>query len=136
MLFTCFFYCLDAADLKFLLDSNIFWSSSACKYEVCNDTFGSKLLYILMMNVAIQSTLWMRYQNVLREKMWRSNMSCGQMQGTALVEIIMLWSAVAATMYLFWPVNTLATYLLVPYLGWCVFLFLNSSFNSDFVCEQ
>ena len=48
----------------------------------------------------------------------------------------MLWAAVAATMYLFWPVNTLATYLLVPYLGWCVFLFLNSSFNSDFVCEQ
>ncbi|KAH7438343.1 hypothetical protein KP509_04G010900 [Ceratopteris richardii] len=38
--------------------------------------------------------------------------------GLALVEILLLWTAIGATMYLFWNVNTLAAYLLVPYILW------------------
>jgi benzodiazapine receptor len=35
-----------------------------------------------------------------------------------LVEIVVLWLAIAVTIYLFWHVNTIAAYLLVPYILW------------------
>lgn len=38
--------------------------------------------------------------------------------GLALVEILLLWTAIIATIYLFWHVNPLAAYLLVPYIVW------------------
>ncbi|MCO5564695.1 hypothetical protein L7F22_018362 [Adiantum nelumboides] len=38
--------------------------------------------------------------------------------GLALVEILLLWTAITATLYLFWHVNSLAAYLLIPYLLW------------------
>jgi benzodiazapine receptor len=38
--------------------------------------------------------------------------------GHALVEIIILWLAIAVTIYLFFPVNAVAAYLLVPYIAW------------------
>eukprot|EP00250_Pteridium_aquilinum_P022772 c25685_g1_i1 orf=42-626(+) len=38
--------------------------------------------------------------------------------GLALVEILLLWTAIAVTIYLFWHVNSLAAYLLVPYIVW------------------
>jgi tryptophan-rich sensory protein len=41
-------------------------------------------------------------------------------QGYALVEIVILWLAIAVTIYLFLPVNPIAAYLLVPYIAWCV----------------
>jgi tryptophan-rich sensory protein len=37
-----------------------------------------------------------------------------------LVEIVVLWLAIAVTIYLFWHVNTIAAYLLVPYILWYV----------------
>ncbi|KAH8938172.1 hypothetical protein BDL97_16G068100 [Sphagnum fallax] len=36
----------------------------------------------------------------------------------ALVEIVILWLAIAVTIYLFWHVHTIAAYLLVPYILW------------------
>jgi tryptophan-rich sensory protein len=38
--------------------------------------------------------------------------------GSALVEIVILWLAIAVTIYLFFPVNAIAAYLLVPYIVW------------------
>lgn len=42
-------------------------------------------------------------------------------QGYGLIEIIILWFAIALTIYLFLPVNPIAAYLLIPYIGWYVF---------------
>ncbi len=36
------------------------------------------------------------------------------------MEIVVLWLAIVVTIYLFWPVNTIAAYLLVPYILWYV----------------
>jgi tryptophan-rich sensory protein len=36
------------------------------------------------------------------------------------VEIVVLWLAIVVTIYLFWHVNTIAVYLLVPYILWYV----------------
>jgi len=38
--------------------------------------------------------------------------------GSALVEIVILWLAIAVTIYLFFPVNAIAAYLLLPYIAW------------------
>lgn len=43
------------------------------------------------------------------------------MIGAALVEIVVLALAIAATIALFWPINRLAALLLVPYLGWVLY---------------
>ena len=46
--------------------------------------------------------------------------------GLALVEICALWLAIAATIYLFYPISRTASYLLAPYLAWVSFAsFLN-----------
>jgi benzodiazapine receptor len=39
----------------------------------------------------------------------------------ALVEIMMLWGSIAATIVLFHPVSAAAAWLLVPYLAWVSF---------------
>ena len=41
--------------------------------------------------------------------------------GLALVDIILLWAAIVATMLLFWRIRPTATLLLVPYLAWVSF---------------
>jgi tryptophan-rich sensory protein len=44
----------------------------------------------------------------------------------ALVDVVLLWLSIAATIALFWPVSTLAGWLMVPYLAWVSFAaFLN-----------
>lgn len=49
--------------------------------------------------------------------------------GGALIEIIVLWIAIGATIFLFWRVSTTAALLLVPYILWVSFAsFLNYSF--------
>lgn len=46
--------------------------------------------------------------------------------GFALVEIVLLWLAIAATIYLFYPISRTASYLLAPYIAWVSFAsFLN-----------
>lgn len=42
-------------------------------------------------------------------------------QGYALVEIVILWLAITVTIFLFYPVNPIAAYLLIPYIAWYVF---------------
>ena len=39
----------------------------------------------------------------------------------ALMEIIILWLAILATIYMFWPVKKTAAYLLIPYIAWVSF---------------
>ncbi|MDH4350872.1 MAG: tryptophan-rich sensory protein [Gemmatimonadota bacterium] len=41
--------------------------------------------------------------------------------GLALVEIVVLWVAIAATLRAFWQINVPAGALLLPYLGWVSF---------------
>ncbi len=41
--------------------------------------------------------------------------------GLALVELVFLWLAIAFTIALFYPISTLAAWLLVPYLMWVSF---------------
>jgi translocator protein len=41
--------------------------------------------------------------------------------GLALIEIMVLWAAILATIIMFWPVSLVATFLLVPYLVWVSF---------------
>lgn len=49
--------------------------------------------------------------------------------GLALLDIILLWGAIAVTMLLFWRIRPTATLLLVPYLLWVSFaLLLNLRF--------
>uniref|UniRef100_A0A0C9QLH7 TSA: Wollemia nobilis Ref_Wollemi_Transcript_28336_779 transcribed RNA sequence n=1 Tax=Wollemia nobilis TaxID=56998 RepID=A0A0C9QLH7_9CONI len=36
----------------------------------------------------------------------------------ALADIVLLWFAIAATIYLFWHIDAMASYLLVPYILW------------------
>ncbi|XP_024365992.1 uncharacterized protein [Physcomitrium patens] len=38
--------------------------------------------------------------------------------GYALVEIVILWLAITVTIFLFYPVNPIAAYLLIPYIAW------------------
>ena len=46
--------------------------------------------------------------------------------GTAFVDILLLWTAIAATMIVFWCRSTVAGLLFVPYLAWVTFAsFLN-----------
>jgi len=39
----------------------------------------------------------------------------------AFMEIIILWLAILTTIYLFWPINKTAAYLLIPYIAWVSF---------------
>ncbi|XP_064617627.1 translocator protein-like [Liolophura sinensis] len=41
--------------------------------------------------------------------------------GLATIEIGVLWGAIVATMYTFYPINKTASLLLLPYLGWVSF---------------
>jgi tryptophan-rich sensory protein len=41
--------------------------------------------------------------------------------GLAFAEIILLWVAIAATIFAFWPVSRAAAWLLTPYLAWVSF---------------
>jgi tryptophan-rich sensory protein len=41
--------------------------------------------------------------------------------GLAFVEVILLWTAIAATMILFWQRSSIAGILFVPYLAWVSF---------------
>jgi benzodiazapine receptor len=43
------------------------------------------------------------------------------MPGAALVEIVLLWLAILATIILFWGVRPTASLLLLPYLAWVAF---------------
>lgn len=45
----------------------------------------------------------------------------GEMIGAAAVEIVVLWVAICATMYLFYRIRPVAAYLLIPYLAWVTF---------------
>lgn len=44
-----------------------------------------------------------------------------QSPGAALIEIAVLWCAIAATMVAFWRISNAAGWLLVPYLAWVSF---------------
>lgn len=44
-----------------------------------------------------------------------------EMIGAAAVEIVVLWVAICATMYLFYRIRRVAAYLLIPYLAWVTF---------------
>ncbi len=39
----------------------------------------------------------------------------------AFAEIIILWLAIIITIYMFWPINKTAAYLLIPYIAWVSF---------------
>jgi tryptophan-rich sensory protein len=41
--------------------------------------------------------------------------------GVALIDVILLWIAIIATMILFFRISKIATYLLIPYLAWVSF---------------
>ena len=41
--------------------------------------------------------------------------------GWAFFEVIGLWLSIVTTIYLFYPINASAAYLLIPYLGWVTF---------------
>lgn len=43
--------------------------------------------------------------------------------GLALVEMALLWIAIAATIAVFWPVSQIAAWLMAPYLLWVSFAF-------------
>jgi translocator protein len=44
-----------------------------------------------------------------------------QAPGIALVEILILWAAIFATLLSFWRISTIAGWLFVPYLTWVSF---------------
>ncbi len=49
--------------------------------------------------------------------------------GLALIELVVFWCSILATMILFYPISPLATWLLAPYLLWVTIAgFLNFSF--------
>lgn len=49
--------------------------------------------------------------------------------GLALIEIVLLWCAILATLLLFWRLDRIAAVLLLPYLAWVGFAaFLNHAF--------
>lgn len=41
--------------------------------------------------------------------------------GLALIEIVVLWAAIVATLWMFWRVRRIAGVLLIPYLAWVTF---------------
>ena len=41
--------------------------------------------------------------------------------GLALLDIVLLWTAIAATAVAFWRIDRLAGILLLPYLGWVTY---------------
>lgn len=51
-----------------------------------------------------------------------------ELPGTAFVEIVLLWIAILATIYVFYPISRRAAYLLIPYIAWVSFAaYLNYS---------
>ncbi len=64
-------------------------------------------------------TAW--YVQLLLNLMWSFLFFGGRMIGAALVEIVLLLAAIAATMVLAWRVDRAAAWLLVPYLAWVSF---------------
>ena len=48
--------------------------------------------------------------------------------GAAFFEIVLLWCAIGATIYVFYPISRTAAYLLIPYIAWVSFAaYLNYS---------
>lgn len=64
-------------------------------------------------------TAW--YVQLLLNLMWSFLFFGGRMIGAALVEIVVLLAAIAATIALSWRVDHAAAWLLVPYLAWVSF---------------
>jgi translocator protein len=52
---------------------------------------------------------------------WSGIFFGARMPGFALFEIVILWLAIVFTIFLFYPLNVVAAYLLVPYLLWVTY---------------
>lgn len=66
---------------------------------------------------------------LLANASWPAAFFGAQSTGLGLLVIFILWSSIAATMLVFWPVRRAAALLLVPYLLWVSFAtYLNAAF--------
>jgi tryptophan-rich sensory protein len=75
---------------------------------------------------SVQLALTMFIVQLLLNALWSWIFFGWHRMGAALVEVLVLWSAVLATLLTFWQVTPLAGKLLVPYLLWVSFAsFLN-----------
>lgn len=67
------------------------------------------------------TALWLFVAQLVANALWTWLFFVLQLGTLSLVEIVVLWLLIAATIVAFWPVRRLAALLLVPYLAWVGF---------------
>jgi tryptophan-rich sensory protein len=65
--------------------------------------------------------LWIFFIQLALNTAWSIIFFGLESPGVALIEILIMWSAIAWTIKLFYPLSKLAAYLLVPYILWVSF---------------
>lgn len=65
--------------------------------------------------------LWIFFIQLALNTAWSIIFFGLESPGVALIEILIMWSAIAWTIKLFYPLSKLAAYLLIPYILWVSF---------------
>lgn len=68
-----------------------------------------------------RAALWLFVMQLVANALWTWLFFGLHLGLAALVEIVVLWMLIAATVATFWPVHRLAALLLVPYVAWVGF---------------
>jgi benzodiazapine receptor len=68
-----------------------------------------------------RSALWLFIAQLILKAAWSGIFFALRRPRTALLEILLLWLLIVATVVAFWSVNPLAGALLTPYLAWVAY---------------
>ena len=68
-----------------------------------------------------KQALWIFFIQLALNTAWSIIFFGLESPGVALIEILIMWSAIAWTIKLFYPLSKLAAYLLIPYILWVSF---------------
>ena len=67
------------------------------------------------------TALWLYSTQLVANALWTWLFFVWHLGALSLVEIILLWLLIAATIFAFWRLHRLAAFMLVPYLAWVSF---------------
>ena len=69
----------------------------------------------------VRLALWLFAAQLALNVLWSVVFFGLRRPGTALVDIVVLWFAIAFTTVAFWPIDPIGSVLLLPYLAWVTF---------------
>jgi benzodiazapine receptor len=70
---------------------------------------------------AARAALWLFGVQLVLNTLWSFVFFAAESPGLALAEIVVLWLAIAATIWTFRPISVAAAWMLTPYLAWVSF---------------